>query len=391
MKRSAELDAARGMMLVWMVLVHLPTVLSNRVNQPFGYVSSSEGFIFLSAFLTGRIYFRIFERDGAAAMNRKLVLRAVRLYVFHILLLLFAFVAVSRYALRGRPALHNMLDFYFLAGVERAVRDGLLLIYRPPLLDIIPLYVGFCLLTPLLIWFGSRISWRLVLGGSGAIWLAAQFGFRTALYHWVVAATPLRVPLNEMGAFNPWAWQFLWVLGMYFGVRWAKDELPVTKWAQRFWIPAACVALALFALRYSEVYGLNLGSYSVLFDKWNLATVRLIDFPAVILIVLRFHAVLRRIALQRFLEPISRSLITLGQASLQVFCAHFFFCFIALGLVGNAALLPGWLQFVVATITFAFLLLLAKASQLRRDPYARPQLVTLPWGFAHSHPVKIPR
>jgi hypothetical protein len=174
-------------------------------------------------------------------------------------------------------------------------------------------------------------------------------------------------------------------------VRWAKDELPATKWAQRFWIPAACVAAALFALRYAEVSGLNLGSYSVLFDKWNLAAVRLIDFPAVILLVLRFHLVLKRIALLRFLEPISRSLIMLGQASLQVFCAHFFFCFIALGLVGNAALLPGWLQFVVATVTFTFLLLLAKASQLRRDPYARAQLASFPWRFAHSHPVKIPR
>ena len=391
MKRCAELDAARGMMLVWMVLVHLPTVLSARVNQPFGYISSSEGFIFLSAFLTGRIYLRIFERDGAAAMNRKLLLRAVRLYIFHVLLLLFAFVAVSRYALRGRPALHNMLDFYFLAGVERAVRDGLLLIYRPPLLDIIPLYVGFCLLSPLLIWLGARISWRLVLGGSAAIWLAAQFGFRTALYHWVVAVTPLRVPLHEMGAFNPWAWQFLWVLGMYFGVRWAKDELPAAKWAQRLWIPAACVAAALLALRYTEASGLNLASYSVLFDKWNLAAVRLVDFPAVVLIVIRFRAVLKRIALQRFLEPISRSLIMLGQASLQVFCAHFFFCFVALGLVGNSALLPAWLQVVVATVTFAFLLLLAKASQMRRDPYARAQLANFPLGFAHSHPVKIPR
>jgi hypothetical protein len=391
MKRSAELDAARGMMLVWMTLVHLPTILSAHVNQPFGYVSSSEGFIFLSALLTGRIYFRIFERDGAAAMNRKLVLRAVRLYIFHVLLLLFAFVAVSRYALRGRPALHNMLDFYFLAGVERAVRDGLLLIYRPPLLDIIPLYVGFCLLAPLLIFLGARISWRLVLGGSAGIWLAAQFGFRTALYHWVVAATPLRVPLNEMGAFNPWAWQFLWVVGIYFGVRWAKNELPAARWAQRLWIPAACVAAALFVLRYSEALGLNLGSYSVLFDKWNLAAVRLVDFPAVILLVLRFHAPLKRFALQRFLQPVSRSLIMLGQSSLQVFCAHFFFCFVALGLVGNAAFLPGWLEIVVATVTLAFLLLLAKAAQLRRDPYARANLANFPWGFAHSHPVKIPR
>jgi hypothetical protein len=391
MKRSAELDAARGMMLVWMTLVHLPTFLSARVNQPFGYVSASEGFIFLSALLTGRIYFRVFERDGAATMNRKLAFRAVRLYVFHVFLLLFAFAAVSRYALHGRPALHNMLDFYFLAGVERAVRDGLLLIYRPPLLDIIPLYVGFCLLSPLLLWLGARISWRLVLASSAAIWLAAQFGFRTALYHWLVAATPLRVPLNEMGAFNPWAWQFLWVVGMYFGVRWAKNELPAMKWAQRLWIPAACVAAALFAFRYAEVAGLNLGSYSVLFDKWNLAAVRLVDFPAVVLLVLRFHAPLKRLALQRFLEPVSRSLIMLGQASLQVFCAHFFFCFVALGLVGNAALLPAWLQVVVTTVTFAFLLLLAKTSQLRRDPYARAQLANFPWGFAHSRPVKIPR
>ncbi len=391
MKRSAELDAARGVMLVWMTLVHLPTILSAHVNQPFGYVSASEGFIFLSALLTGRIYFRIFERDGTAAMNRKLFLRAVRLYIFHVVLLLFAFVAVSRYALRGRPALHNMLDFYFLAGVERAVRDGLLLIYRPPLLDIIPLYVGFCLLSPLLLFFGARISWRLVLGGSAAIWLAAQFGFRAALYHWVVAATSLRVPLNEMGAFNPWAWQFLWVIGMYFGVRWAKNELPAAEWARRLWIPAACVAAALFALRYAEVFGLNLGTYSVLFDKWNLAAVRLVDFPAVMLLVLRFHAVLKRFALRWFVRPVSRSLIMLGQASLPVFCAHFFFCFIALGLVGNAALLPGWLQIVIATVTFASLLLLAKASQLRRDPYARANLAHFPWGFVHSHPVKIPR
>ncbi len=129
----------------------------------------------------------------------------------------------------------------------------------------------------------------------------------------------------------------------------------------------------------------------MLFDKWNLAAVRLVDFPAVILLVLRFHSVLKRFALLWFVKPVSRSLIMLGQASLPVFCAHFFFCFIALGLVGNAALLPGGLQIVIATVTFAFLLLLAKASQLRRDPYARASLVDFPWGFVHSHPVKIPR
>jgi hypothetical protein len=391
MKRSAELDAARGMMLVWMTLIHLPTVVTAWVNQPLGYVSASEGFIFLSALLTGRIYFRLFESDGFAAMNRKLFLRAVRLYIFHIFLLLFAFAAVSEYAVRGRPALHNMMDFYFLAGVERAVRDGLLLIYRPPLLDIIPLYVGFCLMSPLLLLLGKRISWRLVLGGSAAIWLAAQFGFRTALYHWVVAVTPLRVPMNEMGAFNPWAWQFLWVLGLYFGVRWAKNELPAAKWAQRLWIPAACVAGSLLSLRYAQALGLNLGGYSALFDKWRFAAARLVDFSAVVLLVLRFHPLLKRFAQQWFVRPFSRALVMLGQASLPVFCAHFFFCFIALGLLGNAALLPGWLQFVAVVVTFAALLLIAKASQKRRDPYSRANLANFPWRLTHSHSVKIPR
>ena len=55
-KREIEIDAARGLMLAWMVLVHLPTALTPWVNQPFGYISSSEGFIFLSALFTGRIY-----------------------------------------------------------------------------------------------------------------------------------------------------------------------------------------------------------------------------------------------------------------------------------------------------------------------------------------------
>jgi len=39
-----------------MTLTHLPTI-SAYVNQPFGFVSGAEGFIFLSALFTGRIYF----------------------------------------------------------------------------------------------------------------------------------------------------------------------------------------------------------------------------------------------------------------------------------------------------------------------------------------------
>ena len=48
MRRLKELDALRGFMLVWITFTHLPTALSTYVNQPFGFVSAAEGFIFLS-------------------------------------------------------------------------------------------------------------------------------------------------------------------------------------------------------------------------------------------------------------------------------------------------------------------------------------------------------
>jgi hypothetical protein len=99
MKREIEIDALRGLMLVWMTLTHLPTALTPWVNQPFGYVSASEGFIFLSALFTGRIYYRLLSRDGPQTMTARLLSRTLKLYGYHLLLLVFAFGIAARYAL----------------------------------------------------------------------------------------------------------------------------------------------------------------------------------------------------------------------------------------------------------------------------------------------------
>ncbi|HXN47864.1 MAG TPA: OpgC domain-containing protein, partial [Bryobacteraceae bacterium] len=80
MKRRPELDALRGLMLVWMTLTHLPTIASVFTNQPLGFVSASEGFIFLSALFTGSVYYGLAQREGDAAMYCKLALRTLRLY-----------------------------------------------------------------------------------------------------------------------------------------------------------------------------------------------------------------------------------------------------------------------------------------------------------------------
>ena len=90
MGRRLELDAVRGLMLVWITLTHLPTIVSTYVNQPFGFVGAAEGFIFLSALFTGRIYYRMAQHDGYRAMTLKLWSRTLRLYGYHALLLAFA-------------------------------------------------------------------------------------------------------------------------------------------------------------------------------------------------------------------------------------------------------------------------------------------------------------
>ena len=41
-RRRIELDALRGLMLVWITCTHLPTIASTYVNQPFGFVSAAE-------------------------------------------------------------------------------------------------------------------------------------------------------------------------------------------------------------------------------------------------------------------------------------------------------------------------------------------------------------
>jgi hypothetical protein len=358
--RLEELDALRGLMLVWITFTHLPTVLSTYVNQPFGFFAATEGFIFLSALFTGRIYFQVAERDGNRAMCRKLLIRTGRLYCYQLLLLVFAFVVEAPIAAHGnRPAVHNLLDFYFSVGRTHAFADAALMIYRPPLLDILPIYIIFLALTPVALILASRIGWKYVLGAGSALWLLAQFGFRGFVYYWMARAFDLRISLKEMGAFDLWAWQFWWLVGIWFGVRWAKNDLPLEAWAKRLMVPAAIVASCFLVLRYAQMADLlELGKIEVLLNKWDFGIGRIIDFAAVATLAIRFRSVLKPLAV--------RPLVMMGQASLQVFCVHLLCVFVALTIMGNHTIVGGWQSVVVVLISLSALFLTARIAASRR-------------------------
>jgi len=355
---------------VWIALTHLPTAASSWVNQPFGFVGAAEGFIFLSALFTGRIYFRIVERDGYPAMTRKLWARTLRLYAYHVLLLAFAFLVAVPIASHGdRPGLHNLLDFYFLAGAKQAVTEAVLLIYRPPLLDILPMYIIFLLFTSIAILLAKSIGWKAILWTSFSFWVLAQFGFRSAEHTFMMRYIPTRIPLNEMGSFDLWAWQFLWFVGVWLGVRWAQENLAIETWARRAVVPAVVIAVFCFIMRRKLAHGLELGALEFLFDKWHLGPIRMLDFAAVAALLILSQPITKTAAI--------RPLVLLGQSSLQVFCVHLLFCFAGLTLLGNASMLSGWRQFALLSITLTGMLITARIfskSEAKNEGQARTQI-----------------
>lgn len=374
--RRPELDALRGLFLVWMTLTHLPTRFSDLVNSPLGFVSSAEGFVFVSAFLVGRLYIReTFEDETGVRL--KLWKRSLKIYGYHLIMLALAFTIAAAFAMHThKAAIYNLLDFY-IAHPVTAVLGSLLLLYCPPLLDILPMYVIFLFLTPLVLSGSMRFGWKKVLLASGGVWLVAQYGLRDWVHNWIVHVTHLQIPLQETGAFNLFAWQAVWVVGLWLGARSAMHEATLRRIPG--WVSALCGAACIFfvGVRWGWLGPhLTQTALSIQLDKWQIGWLRVIN-----LITFSIAAYWLRKYLLRWvaIEPF----LTLGKASLRVFCAHVVFVFLGLSFlvrdVGEDVGAPpeqlhGAAAAILLAATFVFLFLLArhrveqhKAARARRN------------------------
>ncbi|MBL0919298.1 MAG: OpgC domain-containing protein [Hydrogenophaga sp.] len=336
--RRWELDALRGLMLILMTTTHLPTRFASITGQPLGFVSAAEGFVFLSAYMAGLVYAAKGRRDGDTAMRQAFWARAVALYACQIALLGFAFVVIAGLAVAGRqPAVTDLLAFY-LDQPLTAMLSAALLLYNPALLDILPIYIVFMLVSPLVIMHGRRGAWGWMLALSLALWLGAQFGLGPALYAAVnhLVTMPVRYP--DMGAFEILAWQLLWMLGLWMGT--TRNEPGHGPWRVPPWAVLAALSFALVCFVWRHAVGQTplpgAPSLNALFDKWTLAPLRLLDFLALLLLAIHFGPRLTRGM------PRPRALELLGRASLPVFCAHLVVSLVALALLGAASDQRSW-------------------------------------------------
>ncbi|QFZ83738.1 DUF1624 domain-containing protein [Variovorax paradoxus] len=359
MKRYWEIDALRGLMLVLMTVTHLPTRLTDPLGQPFGFVSAAEGFVLLSAFVAGLVYSRIGHVRGVDSMRQAFWRRVLKVYLCQAAILLFLFTVIAALGVHiDQPAVKNLVSYY-LAEPRDGFLFGLLLIYEPPLLDILPMYIFFMLMSPWVLAFAMRHGWTLVMVASAAVWAMAQFGLSEWVYGLAVRYLGVPVPFHEMGAFNTYAWQFLWFAGLCLGAsRNAPDARPL-RFPAWLLVLAAGIALYGFHWRHTGINGqapfggdveLNL-----LFDKWQLGPLRIVNLVALGILAVGFGPwLMRKIPRLHWLEA-------MGSASLPVFCAHLVAVLLVLAFYGdNQMARPWWGDGLLLAAVFAGMYFVAR-------------------------------
>ena len=363
-QRLWELDAMRGLMLVLMAFTHLPTAFAGPMGQPFGYVSAAEGFVLLSAFMAGKVYTSRAQKQGENAMRDALYKRVLKIYACQVALFVFLLSVVALIGvLTHQEAIERLVGFY-LERPFTALFAGLVLVYSPPLLDILPLYVLFMLASPLLLLHALHRGWGGILAGSLALWFLAQFDLGRAVYDTINHVIPIPVPFQQTGSFEIFGWQFLWVFGLWMGSRKTLAPAEATPHLPPWLVRTAIVyALVCFVARHVVGQIPVMGAPSsvplnAMFDKWHLGPLRLLGTFALLILVLRFAPALRKL-------PRIAALETMGTASLPVFCAHLVLALMAIALFGEQRPdRPIHIDVLIIVISFAILYGVAWVSQM---------------------------
>jgi len=347
--RDARLDALRGLMLVVIGLEHLGALAYN----PFGFTSTAEGFVFLSGYVAGMVYGRVRLRAGQEALWRRASRRAVQIYGYHMAVFICLLAAVALGLLRREFFEGWVPLFYEKPWV--ALLLGTALTYQPTFLDILPMYCVFILLTPLVVGRFMRGQFAVVLALSSVAWVGSQLGLRAALA-WLISGG---LPIN-LGAFDVFGWQALFVFGILFGFRRCDGE--DAPGCTNAWVSVlACVAVVVFfALRHDLLFTGGSAALWPMADKTELGPLRVADFAALAFLVG-----------QRVLWPTGapwvRGLAYLGRSSLQVFSFNIVCVYALRGLFGTWEGQAEWTRVVAILICMVALYLPAWAHQRWRD------------------------
>ena len=234
--RDMRFDAIRGLLLISMAAVHVPTLVSHFLNEPLGFMSDAEGFIFLSACLAGLAYGKTYRQTDWSAMSRRVWHRARQIYLIHLAVILPVVLIAWAFAGQITPLANHFHDFLVHPWGSLALIP--LLLHQPPLFDILPLYIILLGVTPLVLALARRRGWGIVLAVSACGWIAAQFKLDTRFISDPSGLLPLR-----WGSFDLLAWQLVWIGGLALGESTLRRPVFSGRW--RFGLAAISVPIAV--------------------------------------------------------------------------------------------------------------------------------------------------
>jgi hypothetical protein len=192
-----------------------------------------------------------------------------------------------------------------------AIGGSLALLFRPPLMDILPMYILFSFLTPAVFRAAQRWGWKPVLLVSLSAWFIAQTHVRDML---VTASKDL--PFVQLGPFDLLAWQLLWVGGLSVGQRFLENKslLPMPHLLRPLLVLST---IAFLCWRWISIpSGSDPITQTWWFDKWHLGPIRLINFAVAASVAAPFLKYLNR--WEAPLRPFS----LIGRHMLPVFCSQ---------------------------------------------------------------------
>jgi hypothetical protein len=327
-KRDLRLDFFRGLSLWMIFLDHIPAhgvsnVTSWITVRNFGFSDATEIFVFISGYTASLVYARKMREQGFVRGSARILRRCWQIYVAHLFLFVF-YVAEVGYAAAKFDGpnfeRHTHVSAFF-QHPDIAIVQALLLRFKPVDLDVLPVYILLLGVFPPILWLLGRAP-ELVLAGSAGLYICVW------LFGWNLSAYP-----DGLWYFNPFAWQFLFVLGAWCAAggaerlgRVANSRMAAVA-ATVYLVLAFYVAMTwharLFAATEPSFLTQWIANHPI--SKTNLHPFRLVHFLALTLLILRF--VPREwVAWDR---PVFRQAILCGQHSLEIFCTGVFLSFAA--------------------------------------------------------------
>ncbi len=363
--RDLRLDITRGWMQISIFISHVTgSMIGWGIHATWGFSDSSEQFVFLSGMTLGSVFTLKAARDGFAPARADMARRTWRLYGTHLTMLtMFAVLVVVAQVCVPLPGeVERMHWSYLLAEPWAAVPAAASMLYQPAFMGILPIFVCGMLLLPPFLWLEGRVgAWALL--PPVALYGAVQAG-------WV--ATPALFP-NGI-AFDPLAWQLLYLLGAWLGRRSllaaARGEAAVPR---RAWAVLLATAIVLFGawarmVEHGFLPGPAWLAPTLMGIKEHLAPARLLHALALAYLVAAL--VPREAGWMR--SAAAGTMAVVGRHSLQVFCVGLF---LAWGVTTALRLWPEawrWLDPLLVGIGIAALILLARMREWRRVREARP-------------------